>query len=82
MTGTVRVAAGRPAMLSGMKMQMDSQGRLTLTQAAGAVGVSPKTIIRWEKAGRIACPKRDWRGWRVFTREQVDEMIRLRERLY
>jgi len=57
-------------------------GRLTITKAAERVGVSTKTIIRWEKAKRIPRAKRDWRGWRVFTEQQVSEMIKLREQLY
>jgi len=62
-------------------MNLDD-GHYTLTEAAEMVGVCPKTIIRWEKADRIAKPCRNWRGWRVFTRQQIGEMIRLRERLY
>ena len=64
--------------------QMTDQhdGRLTITEAAIRVGVSSKTILRWEKAGRIPRAKRDWRGWRVFTEQQVQEMSRFREELY
>ena len=55
--------------------------RLTITEAALKVGVSTKTIVRWEKAGRISRPKRNWRGWRVFTEQQVCEMLKIREDL-
>jgi len=65
---------------AGLK-QVDSDGFLTITQAASKVGVSTKTIIRWEKAGRISRPKRDWRGWRVFSDQQVCEMVKIREEL-
>jgi len=57
-------------------------GRFTITEAAEMVGVCAKTIVRWEKAGRIPKAPRDWRGWRVFSRRDVGEMIRMRERLY
>lgn len=44
---------------------------MTLTEVAGKIGVAPKTIVRWEKAGKISRTKRDWRGWRVFSDEDV-----------
>lgn len=43
-------------------------GRMTITDVAERIGVTPKTIIRWEKSGKIKRPKRDWRGWRVYDR--------------
>ena len=60
----------------------ETNGRYTITEAAERIGVSTKTIIRWEKASRISKAKRDWRGWRVFTEQQVSTMIRLHEKLY
>lgn len=49
--------------------------RLTITEVAGIIGISAKTIMRWEKNGRIRKPKRDWRGWRVYDDQDV-EIIR------
>jgi len=43
-------------------------GRMTITDIAERIGVTTKTIVRWEKAGKIKRPKRDWRGWRVYDR--------------
>lgn len=45
--------------------------RLTITEVAEIIGISSKTIMRWEKAGRIRKPKRDWRGWRVYDEQDV-----------
>ena len=45
--------------------------RLTITEVADMVGVSPKTIARWERFGKIKKPKRDWRGWRVYDETDV-----------
>ena len=44
-------------------------GRMTITDVAERIGVTPKTIVRWEKAGKIRRSKRDWRGWRVYDRD-------------
>ena len=35
------------------------------------------TLIRWEQAGLIPAAQKDSRGWRCYTKEQVDEIIRL-----
>jgi DNA-binding transcriptional MerR regulator len=54
---------------------------MTITQAAKRVGVSPKTLLRWEKAGKVQKPKRDWRGWRVYEEEDVNELQAFHDRL-
>ena len=56
--------------------------RLTITDIAKELGVNPKTITRWERAGRIKGAKRDWRGWRVYTQDDLQEMKHLIEAVY
>ena len=48
--------------------------RRTITEVAKELGVTTKTITRWEKAGKIKPAKRDWRGWRVYSVQELDEM--------
>ena len=57
-------------------------GWLSITQAAERLGVSPKTIMRWEKAGKVKKAKRDWRGWRVYSEDDVSAMKELIETVY
>jgi DNA-binding transcriptional MerR regulator len=45
---------------------MANHKRMTITDVAEKLGVTPKTIARWEKAGKVPRPKRDWRGWRTY----------------
>ena len=52
------------------------ENRLTITEVAEMVGISPKTLARWEKSGKIRKPKRDWRGWRVYEK---DDLVKLKE---
>jgi len=40
--------------------------RMTITEVAQLVGISPKTLVRWEKMGKVRKAKRDWRGWRIY----------------
>ena len=57
-------------------------GRLTITKVANQLGVTTKTISRWEKAGKIRPAKRDWRGWRVYSSDDLAAMKNLVETLY
>jgi DNA-binding transcriptional MerR regulator len=57
-------------------------GRLSITDVAERLGVTTKTITRWEKAGKIKRAKRDWRGWRVYEPEEVDLMKSFVETVY
>ena len=34
------------------------------------------TLIRWEKKGLILEAKRDSRGWRYYSQEQVQEIVK------
>ena len=49
---------------------------MSITEVADRIGVTPKTIVRWEKAGKVKRSKRDWRGWRVYDKE---DFLRLKE---
>jgi DNA-binding transcriptional MerR regulator len=44
---------------------------MTITDVAERIGVTPKTIARWEKTGKVNRPKRDWRGWRVYDKQDL-----------
>jgi len=45
--------------------------RLTVSQAARAVGVSPHTLRRWESAGRVPPARRDLAGRRRYDERDV-----------
>ena len=53
-----------------------SNGMMTITDVAERLGVTTKTITRWEKAGKVNRAKRDWRGWRVYDK---DDFKRIKE---
>ena len=56
--------------------------RLSITEVAEQLGVTTKTITRWEKAGKVKRAKRDWRGWRVYSAEELTQMKSLVEAVY
>ena len=45
---------------------------MTRTEVCRTLGVSPKSLYLWERAGKIPAPSRDRRGWRVYSPEQVE----------
>ena len=61
---------------------MTRDGRLSITEVAKELGVTTKTITRWEKAGKIKQAKRDWKGWRVYSQEELDDMRSMLQTVY
>ncbi len=57
-------------------------GRMTISEVARRVGVTPKTLLRWEKAGKTPKPKRDWRGWRAYEQEDLSKLLAFHDRLW
>lgn len=57
-------------------------GRLTITEVAKFIGVTPRTIMRWEKTGKIKRSRRDWRGWRFYLKEDMEDIRKFYESSY
>ncbi len=54
---------------------------MSITEVAERVGVSRKTIMKWETEGKITKAKRDYRGWRVYDHDDVEELIIFHDKL-
>ncbi len=54
---------------------------MSITEAAESVGVSRRTIVRWEAAGKVAKAKRDYKGWRVYDHDDVEKLIAFHDKL-
>ncbi len=52
---------------------------MTITEVAEKIHVTPKTIARWEKTGKVKKPKRDWRGWRTYDMEDLKKIKMFKE---
>jgi len=48
-------------------------------EVAGLIKVSKDTLLRWLKHGLIKEPKRDNRGWRLFSEAEVQSIIKYAE---
>ena len=47
-------------------------------EVADRFGISKKTLLEWEKVGKISRPPKDWRGWRMYGdahTKQVQKVI-------
>jgi len=47
---------------------------LSTQEVCDQLDISKRTLQNWEKAGVIPRAKRDWRGYRVFNREDVERI--------
>ena len=65
-----------------IKMNNGDGEFLTITEAARMIGVSAKTIVRWEKSGKVRRSKRDFRGWRVFDGKDLKKLKAFRETIF
>lgn len=63
-------------------VNFEGKKRLTITEVAEIIGVSAKTIARWEKLGKICKAKRDWRGWRVYHEEDLLQIKAFNETVF
>ena len=61
---------------------MQKNAKLTITEVAERLGVTPKTIMRWERTGKVHTSKRDWRGWRVYDETDVERLKAFYEATY
>jgi DNA-binding transcriptional MerR regulator len=51
-----------------------------VSDIARRVDRSTMAVIEWEKKQLIPRARRDSRGWRVYTKEQVEDIVRLVKR--
>jgi excisionase family DNA binding protein len=56
-----------------MPVVINDQTYYRTAEVCRMLGVSRNTLFRWLKEGRISDVEyRDWRGWRLFTPDQME----------
>jgi len=48
--------------------------RITTQEVCQLLDISKRTLQNWEKSGVIPRAPRDWRGYRIFTKEDVENI--------
>jgi len=60
-------------------MTSEKTNRLQPADVARRAGIHKLTLLRWEREGKIKGTRRDHRGWRYYTEEDAQRVIRLAE---
>lgn len=58
-------------------MKPAAEKRYKTYQVCKLFDVSRATLFRWEREGLISGPARDWRNWRLYTPENIQEIKRI-----
>ncbi len=51
--------------------------RISTQEVCQLLDISKRTLQNWEKSGVIPRAPRDWRGYRIFTEEDVEDIRRV-----
>lgn len=49
---------------------------LTVTEAAAVVGVSPDTLRRWDRAGKVKATRHPVNRYRLYRRQELETLLR------
>ena len=63
-----------------MNMRRNTQGEglcFGAQEVANKFGISKLTLFEWEKKGKISKVPRDWRGWRVYRKEHLEQVKKI-----
>jgi len=55
------------------------RGYLTTQEAADLIGVSPKTLRRWDNEGKLKAARHPINGYRLYSRPKLSEQFRIGE---
>ena len=54
---------------------MNLKDYLTVKQAADLLGVSPATLRRWDKAGKLKAIKNPMNNYRLYRRDELEAFL-------
>ena len=67
---------------SGMPVTIDGQTYYRTTEVSRMIGISKNTLYRWLQKDILGrTERRDIRGWRLFTQDEVDTLKRMINRI-
>lgn len=58
----------------------DNKETYSTQQAAEMVGVHKNTIFNWIRTGKVLEVKKDWKGYRIWTRMDIENLIKAKDR--
>jgi len=54
----------------------EPDARLTIAQAANALGVSISTLRNWDRQGKLKPRRHPINGYRIYDRDEIDRLKR------
>ena len=57
-----------------MPIEIDSQHFYSTTETCHKTGISRATLYRWLQKGLLSQQRKDRRGWRLFTEEDLQKI--------
>lgn len=57
-------------------VHMNLKDYLTIKQAAEFLGVSPATLRRWDKAGKLRAIKNPMNNYRLYRKDELEAFLR------
>lgn len=63
--------------MKAMKGMSERRLYFKIADLARMIDRTSRTVKEWEKKGLIPRPRRDSRGWRVYSEKQMKDIIRL-----
>ncbi len=61
------------------RMENDKDSVLNSSEICRKFDITKNTLFKWEREGKISKVRKDWRGWRVFSDDNVAEIRRIIE---
>ena len=58
----------------GRTMADNTEKSINASTVCKEFDITKNTLFKWEREGKISKVKKDWRGWRVFSEENIDEI--------
>ena len=55
-----------------MPIEVNGQTYYRTSEVCKKIGISRATLLRWLKEGILEKPRRDRRGWRMFTEDDLN----------
>ena len=59
-----------------MKKKTRIQGYITVKEAARLLKISPMTLRRWDRLGKLEVRRHPMNNYRIYTREDIDYIRR------
>jgi len=58
-------------------MKKKKESTYSASEVCTKFDVTKNTLFKWEKEGKIRKVEKDWRGWRVYSDKNIEDVRRV-----